>query len=142
MPAGSARDRFKFIQARLAELHTAFETAFNADYGEWYPLAELDGMPNDTLSRLRVGEGENHSEVWLPFKEPDLITALRSVKKADTRKTIYVGSQSKGESKGEGNAQRFKKTLVLRDELARLLQYANFAELRMKDNMAKSLTVV
>lgn len=73
LPAGPKRDRFKEIKKRLSLISIEFGKNLNEENGGiWFTPEELDGVPEDVLSGLKKGQGENEGKLWLTFKYPDL----------------------------------------------------------------------
>ncbi|GAM37137.1 Prd1 homolog [Talaromyces pinophilus] len=135
LPAGPKRDRFKEIKKRLSQLSIEFQKTLNEENGGiWFTPAELDGVPEDVLSGLEKGKGENEGKLRLTFKYPDLFPTLKYAKNAETRKRVSIGNENKCNS----NVPLFKEAMVLRDEAARLLGYPNHAAFRIEDKMAKT----
>lgn len=135
VPAGPRRDRFKEIKKRLSEISIQFQKNLNEENGGlWFTREELEGVPEDTLSTLKEGEGENAGKLWLTFKYPDLFPTLMYAKNADVRRQVFV----KNENKCNENVPLFREAIVLRDEAARILGYKNHAEFRIEDKMAKT----
>jgi metallopeptidase MepB len=134
IPAGEKRDRFKDIKKRLSEISIKFQKNLNEEQGGlWFTHDELAGVPEDLVSSLRKGEGENEGKVWLTFKYPDLFPTLKYATNAETRKSVFVAN----ENKCNDNVPLFREAILLRDEAARLLGYKNHAEFRIEDKMAK-----
>jgi metallopeptidase MepB len=134
VPAGPQRDRFKDIKKRLSELSIAFQKNLNEENGGlWFTLEQLEGVPDDVVTTLKKGEGENEGKVWLTFKYPDLFPTLKYAKNAETRKKLFI----ENENKCNQNVPLFRETILLRDEAARILGYKNHAEFRIEDKMAK-----
>ncbi|CRG86921.1 metallopeptidase MepB [Talaromyces islandicus] len=139
LPAGPQRDRFKEIKKRLSQLSIEFQKNLNEENGGiWFTPAELDGVPEDVLSGLEKGTGENEGKLRLSFKYPDLWPTLKYAKNAETRKRVSIGN----ENKCNQNVPLFKEAMVLRDEAARLLGYPNHAAFRIEDKMAKTTETV
>ncbi|KAF2662657.1 zincin [Lophiostoma macrostomum CBS 122681] len=135
VPAGPQRDRFKEIKKRLSEISIFFQKNLNEENGGlWFTLEELDGVPEDLVTSLKKGEGENEGKVWLSFKYPDLFPTLKYANHADTRKKLFVSN----ENKCNQNVPLFREAILLRDEAARILGYSNHAEFRIEDKMAKT----
>jgi len=135
LPAGPKRDRFKEIKKRLSQISIEFQRNLNEENGGiWFTREELDGVPEDVLSGLKKGEGENEGKLWLTFKYPDLFPTLKYAKNAETRKRVMIAN----ENKCNQNVPLFKEAVVLRDEAARLLGYPNHAAFRIEDKMAKT----
>lgn len=135
LAAGPLRDRFKEIKKRLSDLCIQFQKNLNEENGGiWFTPEELDGVPEDVLSGLRKGEGENNGNLLLSFKYPDLFPALKYAKNADSRKKIFIAN----ENKCNENVPLFKEVVILRDEAARLLGYPNHASFKLEDKMVKT----
>ena len=135
LPAGPKRDRFKEIKKRLSQLSIVFQKNLNEESGGlWFTPSELDGVPEDVVSGLEKGDGENEGKVRLSFKYPDLFPTLKYATNAETRKTVFLAN----ENKLNQNVPIFKESIVLRDEAARLLGYPNHAAFKIEDKMAKT----
>lgn len=135
LPAGQKRDRFKEIKKRLSELSIAFQKNLNEENGGlWFTKEDLDGVPEDVVSGLEKGEGENEGKLKLSFKYPDLFPTLKYGTNAETRKKVMI----ENENKLLQNVPIFKECVVLRDEAARLLGYPNHAAFKIEDKMAKT----
>lgn len=135
VPAGPKRDRFKEIKKRLSEISIQFQKNLNEEAGGlWFTKEELDGVPDDVLSSLKEGEGDNKGKVWLTFKYPDLFPTLKYARNAETRKKVFI----ENENKCNENVPLFREAILLRDEAARILGYKNHAEFRIEDKMAKT----
>ncbi|PGH35895.1 metallopeptidase MepB [[Emmonsia] crescens] len=135
IPAGPQRDRFKEIKKRLSQLSIEFQKNLNEENGGlWFTREELDGVPEDVLSGLKKGEGENEGKLRLTFKYPDLFPTLKYATNSETRKQVMIAN----ENKCNQNVPLFKEAVILRDEAARLLGYPNHATFRIEDKMAKT----
>jgi metallopeptidase MepB len=135
IPAGEKRDRFKAIKQRLSTISIQFSKNLNEENGGlWFTPEELHGVPEDVLSGLKKGEGENEGKIWLTFKYPDLFPTLKYATNAETRKKVFV----ENENKCNQNVELFREAILLRDEAARILGYNNHAEFRIEDKMAKT----
>ncbi|KAJ5984603.1 hypothetical protein N7481_006702 [Penicillium waksmanii] len=135
LPDGPERARFKEIKKRLSQLSIEFQKNLNEENGGiWFTPEQLDGVPEDVLSGLKKGEGENDGKVWLTFKYPDLFPTMKYAKKSEIRKQVMVAN----ENKCNQNVPLFREAIVLRDEAARLLGYPSHAAFRIEDKMAKT----
>ncbi|KAJ5641773.1 hypothetical protein N7490_005773 [Penicillium lividum] len=135
LPAGPQRARFKEIKKRLSQLSIEFQKNLNEENGGiWFTPEQLAGVPEDVVSGLKRGEGENAGKLWLTFKYPDLIPTGKYATNAETRKQVMVAN----ENKCNQNVPLFRETIILRDEAARLLGYPNHAAFRLEDKMAKT----
>lgn len=142
LPAGPARDRFKEIKKRLSNLSIEFSKTLNEENGGlWFTREELNGVPEDLLSTLEVGADDNAEtagKIKLSFKYTDLFPALKFATNPETRRKIFIANENKCNS----NADRFRETVLLRDEAARILGYPNHASLVLEDKMAKDCETV
>jgi metallopeptidase MepB len=139
LPAGPKRDRFKEIKQRLSQISIAFQKNLNEENGGlWFTPDELAGVPEDVISNLKKGEGENEGKLWLTFKYPDLFPTLKYATNPQTRKKVFV----ENENKCNQNVPLFREAILLRDEGARLLGYDNHAQFRIEDKMAKTTKTV
>ncbi|RJE22570.1 metallopeptidase MepB [Aspergillus sclerotialis] len=135
LPAGPQRDRFKEIKKRLSQISIEFQKNLNEENeGLWFTREELDGVPEDVLSSLKKGEGENEGKFWLTFKYPDLFPTMKYAKNSEVRKKVMIAN----ENKCNQNIPLFREAIILRDEAARLLGYPNHAAFRVEDKMAKT----
>lgn len=139
LPAGPQRDRFKEIKLRLSQIQIEFTKNLNEEKGGlWFTREELAGMPDDLVDSLRKGEGENAGKVWLTFKYPDLIPAMKFARNPETRRRVFVAN----ENKCDQNIDLFREAVLLRDEAAHLLGYPSHAALRLEDKMVKTPKLV
>lgn len=135
LPAGDKRARFKEIKKRLSQLSIEFQKNLNEENGGiWFTPEQLDGVPDDVLSGLKKGEGENAGKLWLTFKYPDLFPTMKYATNPETRRQVMTAN----ENKCNQNVPLFREAIVLRDEAARLLGYPNHAAFRIEDKMAKT----
>ena len=139
LPAGPKRDRFKEIKKRLSQLSIQFQKNLNEENGGiWFTKEDLDGVPEDLLSTLAKGDGENAGKFRLTFKYPDLFPTLKYATNPETRKKVLI----ENENKCNQNVPLFREAVLLRDEAARLLGYPNHAAFRIEDKMAKTPATV
>uniref|UniRef100_A0A093V0R2 Saccharolysin n=1 Tax=Talaromyces marneffei PM1 TaxID=1077442 RepID=A0A093V0R2_TALMA len=132
---GPKRDRFKEIKRRLSQLSIQFQKNLNEENGGvWFMKPELEGVPEDVLSGLELGTGENEGKVKVSFDYTDLFPALKFALHGETRQKLYV----QNENKLNQNVPLFREAIILRDEAARLLGYPDHASFRIEDKMAES----
>lgn len=110
IPAGPKRDRFKEIKKRLSQLSIVFQKNLNEENGGlWFTEKELDGVPEDVVSGLEKGDGENAGKLKLSFKYPDLFPTMKYAKNAETRRKVFV----ENENKLNQNVPIFKESIML-----------------------------
>jgi metallopeptidase MepB len=109
----------------------------NNKEGLWFSLEELDGVPVHDLARFatanadQVGDSDRR---FVRFTRADINAVLQYAKLHMTRKKMYVAN----EQKLPENVDLFREILLLRDENARLLGYANHADFRLENRVAKT----
>ena len=147
---GEARERYAAIQARQAELQQAFsEHVMDATdaYSLLVPAERLAGVPEDVLAATRAAaeatgqEGHKlslHMPVYIPVMQYATDRALR-----EQLYRAHVTRASELEARAADAAERdngpvMREILALRQEEARLLGYANFAEVSLVPKMAGS----
>ncbi|OAQ58339.1 metallopeptidase MepB [Pochonia chlamydosporia 170] len=139
IPLGPQRDRSREINARLISLGIEFNINLNEEHGcLWLTPEELQGIPEDVVSNLDKGSGENEGKLRLTFKYPHLYPTLKYAINPETRKRLIVAN----ENKCNQNSGIFKKAIVLRHEAARLLGFKNHVDFKLQDRMAKSEVAV
>jgi oligopeptidase A len=142
---GAARERFKAIQAELAQLGTGFEEAVLDATDAWtLPLSgdQLAGLPDSALALLRGMAQEKGVDGHLATLKGPVVQALLTY--ADDRalrETVYAAYNTRASEQGPqagqfDNSERIAQIMALRHESAQLLGFANAAELSLDDKMA------
>ncbi|MGB3450490.1 MAG: M3 family metallopeptidase [Giesbergeria sp.] len=149
---GAAKERFAQIQERQAELQQKFsENTLDAtDAFAYYARAEeLDGVPQDVQQAARqAAEAEGKEGYKLTLKMPCYLPVMQFARSSALRERLYRAYTTRASDQAEGDATRFdnsafiQEILALRQEEARLLGYANFAEVSVVPKMAQSPTEV
>jgi oligopeptidase A len=142
------KTRYREVAQRLAHLATKFsENVLDASHAYTRTVtnsAELAGLPSNALDRAAADAREANQSGWL-FKldQPTYMTIMASAENEQLRRDIYEAWITRASDAGP-NAGRFDnygiiaEILPLRDELARLLGFANFADYALATRMAKS----
>ena len=139
--------RFAEIQEQQAALATRFsENVLDAtnDYKLYVDNeAELDGLPEDIKRSARAAaekDGKPGFKFTLHF--PSYFPVLQYAHKRELRETIYRANATKASELGAknewDNTQNIAELLKLRDEEAKLLGFANFAEVSLVPKMAET----
>ncbi len=137
---GNDRVRFAEINEDLASLGTEFGQNVLADESEWELLldeADLIGLPEFLRKSMaaaaasREHDGRFAVTLSRSIAEPFLAFSERR----DLRETVHKAFINRGEAK---NWPVIEKTLRLRAEKARLLDYKTFAAYKLDDTMAKT----
>ncbi len=139
---GAAKERFAQIQARLAELGQQYsEHVLDAtDAFEYLATPEeLEGVPPDVLAATRVdGDTPRHR---LTLHMPVYIPVMQYARQRALRETLYRAHVTRASEAGPSerdNSAVMDEILALRQEEARLLGYANYAEVSLVPKMAES----
>jgi oligopeptidase A len=151
---GKARERFNEIQMELAELAT--EYANNViDATSAYSLVlttpeDIDGLPSSLLSLAAqaariAGEESSTPETgpWhITLDFPSYFPFMQHSTRRDLREKLYKAYVTRASSGELDNNPLIERILQLRQELADLLGFDNYAELSLASKMAKSVASV
>ncbi|HEY0825228.1 MAG TPA: M3 family metallopeptidase [Ramlibacter sp.] len=142
---GAAKERFAQIQERQAELSQKFsEHALDATDAFSYYAAEneLEGVPPDVVHAARAAaEAEGKSGYKLTLKMPSYLPVMQFGHNRTLRERLYRAYVTRASDQGEpkfDNTPLIREILALRQEEAKLLGYANFAEVSVVPKMAES----
>ncbi|MCD9098326.1 M3 family metallopeptidase [Luteimonas fraxinea] len=138
------RARFSDIQQALATLSSEFSehvldaTDAFAVYVE--DLAELDGLPEETLAAARAAAERDGREGWkLTLQMPSYLPIQTYATNRALRERFYRAYGLRASESGPealDNGPLIARILALREEKARLLGHANYAELSLATKMA------
>ncbi|MEO8124253.1 MAG: M3 family metallopeptidase [Burkholderiales bacterium] len=146
---GAAKARFAAIQERLAELSQQYsEHVLDATDGFSCYVSEEDlaGVPLDAKQAARaaaVADGREGYKLTLHY--PSYLPVIQYGENRALREKLYTANVTRASELGPAaldNSQVMRELLTLRQEEARLLGYANFAELSVVPKMADSPTQV
>ena len=145
---GEAKARFAQIQERAAELSQKFsENALDATdaFAYYATLDELEGVPADVQQAARsAAEAEGQAGYKLTLKMPCYLPVMQFARSSSLRETLYKAYVTRASDQAAGDATKFdnsaniREILALRQEEARLLGYATFADLSLVTKMAKT----
>ncbi len=136
------RERFNQIQMELAELGNKFSNNV-LDATKAFSLIlntpeEIAGLPNSLLNL--AAQGENNTAPWkITLDSPYYIPFMQYSQNAALREQIYKANITRASGGEFDNHEILKKILELRHEKAKLLGFANYAELSLQTKMAPSL---
>ncbi len=139
-----ARARFAAINETLAELTTRFSQNVLADEAAFQlPLhseADFAGLPDFVRDGARAAAEARGVEGGLITLSRSLVMPfLTYSSRRDLREIAFKGWSQRGEHAGEhDNRPLAREILVLRQEQARLMGYANYAEYALSANMART----
>jgi len=126
------RARITDINAELVKLDQDYSKGVNDDKRSiTVPLADLKGLPEDWIKGHEVKDGA----IQVSTEYPDFFPFETYSPNAELRAKLYRENLQRG---FPGNADRLKRVLSLRKELANLLGYGNWAEYATEDKMTGS----
>jgi len=140
--------RYRELAQRLAHLATKFSEHV-LDAGRAFTRsvtnsAELAGLPGNAIDRAAADAREAGQAGWLfRLDQPTYLTIMASAESEQLRRDFYEAWITRASELGP-SAGRFDnygiiaEILPLRDELAKLLGFANFADYALATRMAKS----
>ncbi|HEX2370633.1 MAG TPA: M3 family metallopeptidase, partial [Acidimicrobiia bacterium] len=128
-----ARDEAKRIAARLVELSVAFDR----NVAEWQDhltvsTEDLDGLPDDYIARLQLGEVEGTYKVTMAY--PDVVPFLENARRRDLRRELAYKFNTRAV---EANTPLLKEAVELRRRTAELFGLPSWAHYVMDEKMAK-----
>ena len=144
---GAARERYAAIQELLAETQSKFEDnvldATNAFFLD-VPESELKGVPADVIATARAKAVEAKLAdglCRLTLQAPCFLPVMQYAESATLRARMYRANVTRASDEGDvkfDNGGHIETIIALRSEEARLLGFANFAELSLVPKMADS----
>ncbi len=144
---GEARARYAAIQELLAETQSKFEDnvldATNAFFLD-VPESELKGVPADVIATARAKAVEAtlaEGLCRLTLQAPCFLPVMQYAESAALRAQMYRANVTRASDAGDvrfDNGGHIETIIALRSEEAKLLGFANFAELSLVPKMADS----
>ena len=135
IPTAAGREHLQALRQKIGDLTRTCQKNFNSgSEGIWLRQDKLGSLMEHALSRLVRGNGEHHGDIWYPLKAADVAALLQTVEDSEIRMKVFIAA----EMKCPQNLDLMKELFLARDELARILGYASYASLQLKDNVAKS----
>jgi len=144
---GAEAARLTEVKARLAVLGTQFSQNLLADEREWFmPLSEadLEGLPDFVIAASRAaGEEKSAGGPVVTLSRSIIVPFLQFSPRRALREKAYEAWVARG---ANGNAFDNRaiaaEILALREERAKLLGYASFADFKLEPEMAKTPAAV
>jgi oligopeptidase A len=146
LPANE-KARFKEVQEELAQLAADFDDHVLDATNAWSLLVEdigrLAGVPDDVIAEARnEARADGHAGYKLTLRMPCYLPVMQYADDRDLRATMHRANATRASELGADpqwdNTAIIERTLQLRQEEARLLGYANFAEVSLVPEMAGS----
>ena len=140
---GAASARLTDVKSRLAVLGTQFSQNLLADERAWVmPLAEADlaGLPAFVIAAARAAGAEKGTGgPVVTLSRSIIVPFLQFSPRRDLRQRAYEAWVQRGANGGAtDNRAIAAETLRLREERAKLLGYASFADYKLEPEMAKT----
>ncbi|OZI53894.1 M3 family metallopeptidase [Bordetella genomosp. 5] len=143
---GPARERYAEISDREAQVSQKFSENVLDSIDAWSIVIEdekrLDGIPGDVIETARQAAAEDGKPGYkFTLKMPSYLPVMQYARDRGLRETLYRAYGTVASEQGASqfdNSPLIEELLGLRAEEARLLSYANFAELRLQTRMASN----
>ena len=143
---GEASARLTAVKSRLAVLGTAFSQNLLAEEREWFmelSAADLEGLPEFVVASAKAAGAEKGLGPMVTLSRSLIVPFLQFSPKRALRQKAYEAWVARG---ANGNASDNRgiaaETLALREERAKLLGYASFADFKLEPEMAKTPAAV
>ena len=139
----AARSRAEAIHGELATLQNTFQNnvldGVNAYALDLTDEARLTGIPASARRRARAAAEEAGVSGWrFTLHQPSYLAVMDHAEDRALRRELYEAGQRKGTGHGRDNRELVPRILRLRRELARLLGYADWADVQTEPRMARS----
>ncbi len=129
--------KYRELSVKLSNLELEFAANNRNDTSEaLFMESELPGLRPDYLGSLKKNE---LGQVKVPTRATDYLEVMQRVSNAESRKKMLGVYNRRG---GAANIALLEQALLIRQEIAALLGYKNWADYRISDRMAKNSTTV
>ncbi|WP_024299330.1 oligopeptidase A [Methylomicrobium lacus] len=140
------KQRYKEISQELSKLASTYEENVLDATNGWSKLLtnelDLTGLPASALAQARQTAEQNGQEGWMiTLQFPSYHAVMTYADNRELRREHYEAYATRASEQGPqagrwDNSENMEKILALRHEKARLLGFANFAELSLATKMA------
>ncbi|MBV8414165.1 MAG: Zn-dependent oligopeptidase [Verrucomicrobia bacterium] len=121
------------LRKELAKSQTLFEfNVNNAATPVKFTRAELEGVPDSLLTKLKTGEDEYVLDANVTFQ---MAQVMDNAVNEETRKKLYIARDNRARAK---NIDLLRKVLELRADIAHKLGYNSWADYETETRMAKT----
>ena len=140
---GAAEVRMKEIKERLAVLGTEFSQNLLADEREWQMElsdSDMEGLPEFLKAAAKAAGSEKGVEgAIITLSRSLVVPFMQFSPRRDLRETAYKAWAARGANGGAtDNRELAREMLALRQEMANLLGYPDFASFKLETEMAKT----
>lgn len=142
------QQRYGELQMRLSELHSRFSNQLMDATQAWTKQlddeAALDGLPESAIAQAREAAQARELDGWLITLEfPSYYAVMTYAHDRALRQELYTAYCTRASDQGPNAGQHdngplISEILQLRQELAALLGFANYAELSLATKMAET----
>lgn len=142
------KQRYADIMTRKSELSSTFSNNLLDATDEFHYLVvdkdQLQGLPESAIAAAEEAAKEHDQKGWrLGLDIPSYLPVMTYADSSELRRTMYIAFTTRASDQGPqagkyDNSKIMKETLELRDELARLLGFPNYADLSLETKMAES----
>jgi peptidyl-dipeptidase Dcp len=144
---GAAAERLTAVKSRLAVLGTEFSQNLLADERSWFmelSEADLEGLPEFVVASARAAGAEKGvGGPVVTLSRSLIVPFLQFSPRRALRQKAYEAWVARGANGGAtDNRGIAAETLALRQERAKLLGYASFADYKLEPEMAKTPAAV
>lgn len=144
---GEAKKRYAEISARLSQLSSDFSNhVLDATQAYFKPLneAQLEGLPASSIELLKqYGQQRELDQAVATLDIPSYIAIMTYAKDRTVREALYHAYTTRASELGGhpefDNTPVMEEILALRQEMAHLLGFQNYAELSLASKMAPSV---
>lgn len=147
---GEARSEYAALMAEAAQLQAQFSEnlldATNA-YAYYASHDEISGVPEDVATAMREAAVEDGREGYkITLHYPSYFPVMQYADDRTLRHTIYransVRASDLGDNPAIDNTDIMRRLLTIRQRVAQLLDYDNYAEVSLAPKMAQSVAQV
>jgi len=140
---GAAEVRMKEIKERLAVLGTEFSQNLLADEREWQmelSASDMEGLPEFLRAAAKAAGSEKGVEgAIITLSRSLVVPFMQFSPRRDLRERAYKAWAARGANGGAtDNRELAREMLALRQEMANLLGYPDFASFKLETEMAKT----
>lgn len=140
------RESFKLIKSNISKLSSQFEENVLDSINDFSlhteSKIEVEGIPKDVLNKARILAKENNKKGWFfTLDFPSYIPLMQYAKSRKLREDMYRAYATKASelsNKKLDNSPCINEILLLKQKLASLLSYENYAEMSLVTKMANS----
>ena len=140
---GAAEVRMKGIKERLAVLGTEFSQNLLADERDWHMQlsdSDMEGLPDFLTAAAKAAGSEKGVEgAIITLSRSLVVPFMQFSPRRDLRARAYKAWAARGANGGAtDNRDLAREMLALRQEMAKLLGYPDFASFKLETEMAKT----